>query len=169
LAISVVPKGKNIKVLTHRPRYIVRATLPKLGEGTSSIAKAEQPAPTILSTEESTVVPKVPIAKPAEAKEETTKKPELEKVIVLPEILSPLAEAELPNVTKALATTPKRRRMASVLDAVMETTRSLTPIPVKKAIEAATGLQLMLKSKLGPQYPQRQSLLQLSRGLNKNF
>jgi hypothetical protein len=73
LAISVMPKGKNIKVLTHRPRYIERATLPKLGEGTSSVAEAEQPAPTILSTEESTVVPKVPIAKPAELKKRRPK------------------------------------------------------------------------------------------------
>jgi hypothetical protein len=44
-AISVVSKGKKIKVLTHRPRYIETATLSKLGEGTSSTAEAEQPAP----------------------------------------------------------------------------------------------------------------------------
>jgi hypothetical protein len=31
-----VPKGKKIKVLTHRPRYIEMARVPKLGEGTSS-------------------------------------------------------------------------------------------------------------------------------------
>jgi hypothetical protein len=43
-AISTVPKGKKIKVLTHRPRYIETATVSKLGEGTSSIAEAEQPA-----------------------------------------------------------------------------------------------------------------------------
>jgi hypothetical protein len=36
LAISAVPKGKKIKVLTHRPRYIEMARVPKLGEGTSS-------------------------------------------------------------------------------------------------------------------------------------
>jgi hypothetical protein len=38
-AISVVPKDKKIKVLTHRPRYIETATVPKLSEGTSSIAE----------------------------------------------------------------------------------------------------------------------------------
>jgi hypothetical protein len=43
-AIFVVPKGKKIKVLTHWPRYIETATLPKLGEGTSSTTEAEQPA-----------------------------------------------------------------------------------------------------------------------------
>jgi hypothetical protein len=35
-AISAVPKGKKIKVLTHRPRYIETATVPKFGEETSS-------------------------------------------------------------------------------------------------------------------------------------
>jgi hypothetical protein len=35
-AISAAPKGKKIKVLTHRPRYIETATVSKLVEGTSS-------------------------------------------------------------------------------------------------------------------------------------
>jgi hypothetical protein len=134
--ISVAPKGKKIKVLTHRPRYIEMATLSKLGEWASSIAETEQAAPTGLSAEESAVVPKVPLAEPAEAKEEAAKKPELEKTIMLPEILSPPAEAELPKVAKALATTPRRRRMASVLDAVMETTRALTPAKVAEGVTA---------------------------------
>jgi hypothetical protein len=56
----------------------------------------------------------------------------------MPKILSPPAEAELPKVTKAPTTTPKRRRMASVLDAVIETTKTLTPAPTKKVVEAAT-------------------------------
>jgi hypothetical protein len=47
LAISVVPKAKTIKVLTHRPRYIETTTVSKLGEGTSSTVEAEQPAPAI--------------------------------------------------------------------------------------------------------------------------
>jgi hypothetical protein len=115
------------------------AILPKFGEGTSSTAGTEQTTPVGLSAKKSTEVPKVPVAEPAEAKEEAAKKPELEKVIVPPEILSPQAEAELPKVTKAPATTPKRRRMASVLDAVMETTRALTPAPTKKVAEAATA------------------------------
>jgi hypothetical protein len=41
-AISVVPKGKKIKVLTHRPRYIETATVPRLSEGASSTTEAEQ-------------------------------------------------------------------------------------------------------------------------------
>jgi hypothetical protein len=78
-AISTAPKGKKIKVLTHRPRYIETAILPKFGEGTSSTAGTEQTTPAGLSAEESTEVPKVPIAEPAEAKEEAAKKSELEK------------------------------------------------------------------------------------------
>jgi hypothetical protein len=144
-AISVVPKGKKIKVLTQRPRYIETATVPKLGEGTSSTAEAEQTARAAFR-EELTVLPKVPAAEPVEtpkhgakAKEKVAKEPELEKAIILPEILSPPAEAELPKVAKAPATTPKRRRMTSVLDAVMESTRALTPAPTKKVAEAVTA------------------------------
>jgi hypothetical protein len=100
--------------------------VPKLGEGTSSTAEAKQ-----------IELLKVPIAEPAEAKEEAAKKPELENTIVLPEILSPPVEAESPKVAKAPTTTLKRRRMASVLDAVMETTRALTPAPTRKVVEAS--------------------------------
>jgi hypothetical protein len=53
--------------------------------------------------------------------------------------MSQPVEAELPKVVKAPTTTPKRRRMASVLDAVAETTRALTPAPVKKVAEAVTA------------------------------
>jgi hypothetical protein len=58
---------------------------------------------------------------------------------MLPKILSPPVEAELPKVTKAPATTPKRRRMASVLVAVIETTKALTPAPMKIVAKAATA------------------------------
>jgi hypothetical protein len=40
---------------------------------------------------------------------------------------------------KGPAATPKRRRMASVLDAVMETTKALTPAPIMKVAEVAKG------------------------------
>jgi hypothetical protein len=54
----------------------------------------------------------------------------------MPEILSPPTKVELPTVQKAPAATPKRRRMASVLDVVMETTKALSPAPTKKAAKA---------------------------------
>jgi hypothetical protein len=44
-AISATPKGKKIKVLTHRPRYIETARVPKVAEGTSSTAQPEYPGP----------------------------------------------------------------------------------------------------------------------------
>jgi hypothetical protein len=147
--ISVVPKGKKIKVLTHRPRYIETTIVPKFGEETSSDAEAEQAAPAARSVEGSTIVPKVPIVDPVEAEDGAAKKPEFEKTTVLPEILSPPVEAKLPNVAKAPATTHKRRRMASVLDAVMET-RALTPAPVKKVVEAATA---HTETEVGPSMP----------------
>jgi hypothetical protein len=124
-ATTAVPKGKKIKVLTHRPRYIETAVVPKFGEETSSTAEAEQTAPAVWSAEGSIVVPKVPTVGSAKAKDDVAI--ELEKTIVLPK--SPPVEAELSKVTKAPATTPKRRRMASVLDAVMETTKALAPAP----------------------------------------
>jgi hypothetical protein len=44
-----------------------------------------------------------------------------------PKTLSSLQEAELPKVQQIASITPKRRRMASVLDAFMESTKVLTP------------------------------------------
>jgi hypothetical protein len=67
---------------------------------------------------------------------------------VLPKSLP--VEAELSKVTKAPATTPKRRRMASVLDAVMETIKALTPAPAKKVADAATA---QAEAEAGPSVP----------------
>jgi hypothetical protein len=78
-AISDVPKGKKIKVLTHRPRYIETAIVPKFGEETSSTAEAEQAAPAVRSAEESTIVPKVPIVEPVEAEDGAAKTQSLKK------------------------------------------------------------------------------------------
>jgi hypothetical protein len=50
----------------------------------------------------------------------------------MPEILSPPTEAKLPKVQKASVATPKRRRMANVLDVVLETTKALSPAPTRK-------------------------------------
>jgi hypothetical protein len=76
---TVVPKGKKVKVLTHRPRYIEPAIVPEFGEGTSSTAEAKQTAPIVQSAEESIVVPKVPTVGPAEAKDDAAEEPKLEK------------------------------------------------------------------------------------------
>jgi hypothetical protein len=123
--------------------------VPEFGVGTSSTAETKQAAPIVQSAEESIVVPKVPTVEPAEAKDDTTREPELGKTM-MPKILSPSAEAELSKMTKAPATTPKRRRMASVLDAVMETTKALTPAPIKKVAEVA---QVQAEDEAGPTVP----------------
>jgi hypothetical protein len=49
IAASVTPakpvsKSKNVKILTHRPRYIEPAVVPKFGTGSSSAAEATQTA-----------------------------------------------------------------------------------------------------------------------------
>jgi hypothetical protein len=149
-AATALPKGKKMKVLTHQPRYIEIAVVPKFGEGTSSTAEAKQAAPAARRAEGSIVVPKVPTVGPTEAKDDSVKEPKVEKIVKMPEILSPPAEAELPKVQKAPAATPKRRRMASVLDAVMETTKALSPAPTKKAVEA---VKVHAKAKAGPSVP----------------
>jgi hypothetical protein len=149
-ATRAEPKSKKVKVLTHRPRYIEPVVVPEFGEGTSSAAEARQTASIVQSAEELTVVPKVPTVGPLKAKDDTAKEPQVEKVIKVPEILSPPAEADLPKIQKAPAATPKRRRMASVLDTVIETTKALTPAPTKKVAEAA---KIQVEAKAGPSAP----------------
>jgi hypothetical protein len=136
-AITAVPKSKKVKVLTHRPRYIEPAVVPEFGEGTSSTAETKQAAPIAKSAEEPIVVLKVPTIGPAKAKDGAAEEPIVEKTVKMPEILSPSAGAELPKVQKAVVATPKRRRMASVLDAVIETMKALTPASTKKAAEVS--------------------------------
>jgi hypothetical protein len=114
-----VPKGKKIKVLTHRPRYIETATVPKFYEGASSTVKAEQAAPTARSTKESTAVIKVSATESAEVPIQTTEAEEkIAEKLDREEKTGP-PETKLAKVAKTPAITPKRRRMASVLDAVM--------------------------------------------------
>jgi hypothetical protein len=150
LATPAVPKGKKIKVLTHWPWYIETTVVPEFGEGTFSTAEAKQAGPAVQNAEGSIVVPKVPTVGPTEAKDDAAREPELEKTVMILEILSPPSEAELPKVPKAPAATPKRRRMASVLDAVMETTKALTLVPTKKVAEAVT---VQAKAEAGPSVP----------------
>jgi hypothetical protein len=53
------------------------------------------------------------------------------------EVLSPSTEATVPKIQKGSAATPKRRRMANVLDVVLETARTLTPTPTRKIAETS--------------------------------
>jgi hypothetical protein len=146
-AIYAASKGKKIKVLMPWPRYIETATVSKLVEGKPSSAEPGQPAPAG-SKEESVEMPEIigqekieSVGAPkhsTEAIEKTAEVPELGESAGLQKILSPPPESELPKVTRAHVITPKRRRMASVLDVVLESTRVSTPAPAKETAEAAT-------------------------------
>jgi nucleoid-associated protein YgaU len=61
------------------------------------------------------------------------------------EVLSPSVEVTVPKIQKGLAATPKRRRMASVLD-VLETVKASSPTPGK--IAKASKMQIKAKTKL---------------------
>jgi hypothetical protein len=132
-----VPKSKKVKILTHRPRYIEPAMIPEFGEGTSSAAETNEIVPTAQSTKEPTVMPKVLTVGLVETKIGRTEEPKIEEIMKMLEILSPPTEATLPKVQKACAATPKRRRMANVLDVVLETTKALSHVPTRKVAEAA--------------------------------
>jgi hypothetical protein len=110
-AISTTPKPKKVKVLTHRPKRMETAEGSRLAEG-SSAAKSSHHAT-------------------AEARVEPTEEPTSKIAAEQPKNSSSLQEAELPKVQKIASITPKRRRMASVLDVVMESSKALTPASTK--------------------------------------
>jgi hypothetical protein len=89
-------------------------------------------------------MPKVPSAELAESKtdKDKTEEPKIEGTKML-EILSHSSEVTVPKVQKSFAETPKRRRMANVLD-VLETVKTLNSTPSKKIDEASkvqTGVE----------------------------
>jgi hypothetical protein len=135
--VEHVPKGKKVKVLTHRPRYIEPAVVPEFGAGTSSATEIREIVPTAQSTEEPAVMPKVLTVKLVETKVDKAEEPKIEEIMKMPEILSPPTEAIVQKVQMGSAVTPKRRRMANVLDVVLETTKTLSPAPIRKVAEAS--------------------------------
>jgi hypothetical protein len=80
--------------------------------------------------------------------------PELESA-GLPKILSPALEPELPKVSRIPAITPKRRRMASVLDAVLESTRVSTPASIeeKNIKETTEAIATRVEAEVEPLVP----------------
>jgi hypothetical protein len=130
-----VPKSKKLKVLTHRPRYIEPDVVPEFGGETSSTAKPKEPISPTQKAENPTVMPKVPSAELAEPKTDKTEEPRTEGTKIL-EVLSPSAEVTMPKAQKGLAATPKRKRMASVLD-VLESVKASSSISSGKIAEAS--------------------------------
>jgi hypothetical protein len=126
------PKRKKLKVLTHRPGYIEPAIVPEFCDETSSAIEAKGPGPT-QRIEEPATMPK------------TDKIEELRiKGTKTLEVLSPSAEMEVPKAQKGLAATPKRKRMASVLD-VLETIKASSSTPGKIAKASKTQIETETK------------------------
>jgi hypothetical protein len=136
-AITAEPKGKKMKVLTHRPPYIEPVVIPEFGEGASSATETKETVSSVQSTEEPAVMPKLLSVNLVETKVDKAERPKIGEITKMPEILSPPTEATVPKVQKGFATTPKRRRMANVLDVVLETTKTLSPAPPSKVVEAS--------------------------------
>jgi hypothetical protein len=135
--VEPAPKGKKLKVLTHRPRYIEPTVVPEFGEETSSAAEPKEPIPPTQKAEEAATMPKEASVELAESKTEEDKaaKPNIEETKML-EILRPSSEVIVPKAQKSYAATPKRRRMANILD-VLETVKSLSSTPSGKIAEAS--------------------------------
>jgi hypothetical protein len=134
-----VPKaaGKKMKVLIHRPRYINPAVVTEFGGEASSAAESRETAPSVQRTEEPTTMSKQPSAELAESKTNKDKAEEsnIGETKVL-EILSPSSEVTASKAQKSSVATPKRRRMANVLD-VLETVKTLNSTPSRKIAEAS--------------------------------
>jgi hypothetical protein len=161
------PKRKKVKVLTHRPCYIEPATVPEFGGETSSATEAKEPALT-QRIEEPAAMPKASSAKLAEPKADNIEEIGVEGTKIL-EVLSPSAEVTVPKAQKGLTATPKRKRMASVLD-VLETikTSSSTPGKTTEASKAQTETKLteaeatksQAETKAGPSEPAKEKSLE---------
>jgi hypothetical protein len=106
------PKTKKIKVLTHRPRCIETADVPKL------IERAET-TPTLV-TETTSAIPVEVIADPVRVMESEQV---VEKVSEQPKIMMVTALSKLSVATG----TPRKRRMASVFEAVLESVKMMPP------------------------------------------
>jgi hypothetical protein len=99
---------KKVKVLTICPKRIETTEVSRPIEGSSSLSKPSRFAP-------------------VEARIEPAEGPELKKAAEKLKALSPLRETELSKASRIPAATPRRRRMASVLDDVMESVKVPTP------------------------------------------
>jgi hypothetical protein len=164
-------EAEKVKVLTHRPKRAEMAEVPKLAEG-SSASGSDCPAlaetkgklakvtkPKVITEQQKTETAEVP-KRPAKARAKATEEPKSKKSAEQPKILSLPQETELPKVSKIATVTPKRRRMANVLDAVMESTKVLTHASAevpnmgeKNTKETAEAVMTQVGTKAGPLVP----------------
>jgi hypothetical protein len=132
-----MPKVKKLKVLTRRPRYIEPVVVPEFGGEASSTAEPRELVPPTQKAEEPAIMPKAPSVDLVETMVDKDKAEESNfgetKVL---EILSPSLEVTVPKAQKSFAATPKRGRMANVLD-VLETVKTLNSTPSRKIAKAS--------------------------------
>ena len=145
------PKGKRLKVFTHRPRHIEPASVPEYTGGTPSAAEAERP---LLLPEIAEMAEAPSTEKMEEAKNVTKEKTS--------EILSPAINIEAAKIQKAPMVTPKRKRMVNVLD-VLETIKSSSTTP-KKSVEIAEASSeaptQQTEAEAGPSEPFKEETLE---------
>jgi hypothetical protein len=85
--VEPVPKGKKLKVLTHRPCYIESAMIPEFGEGASSAVKIKEIVPPAQTIGEPATMPKLPSVELVETKADKGKAEESNiEEIKMPEI-----------------------------------------------------------------------------------
>jgi hypothetical protein len=108
-ASSSVSRSKKVKVLTHRHRRIKMTDVSKLSEG---VVPATEPGH----------------AMPVEASTNPTEELKLEKAIEQLKALSPSCAMVLLKPSSIPAVTPRKRRMASVLDTVLESVKISAPV-----------------------------------------
>jgi hypothetical protein len=132
-----------LKVLTHQLRYIESAIVPEFDGETSSAIEAKGPALT-QRIEEPAAMPKI----------DKIEKSRIEGAKTL-EVLSPSAGVEVPKTQNGLAATPKRKRMASVLD-VLETIKASSSTPGK----TAKASKAQVDAEAGPSEPAKEKSLE---------
>jgi hypothetical protein len=122
LTTSSVSRSKKVKVLTHRPRHIETADVPKLSE---KVVPFTDPGHSM----------------PVEAKTNLTQEPKQENTAEPLKVSSPLCTMELPKPSNIPAVTLRKRRMASVLDVVMESVKTSTPASTEASSTQAKDLR----------------------------
>jgi hypothetical protein len=105
--------------LTHRPKPVGTAEVPKLVESAEAAPSAIETAPAML----------------IEASTGPVKESESEKAAEQPKVLSPPAVTGLSKPSSTITVTPRKRRMASILDAVLEYVKALVPTSVEATSE----------------------------------
>jgi hypothetical protein len=107
-ATSSAPRSKKVKVVTRRPRRIETAEVSKLIEGSASISEPSR-------------------SMPVKARTESAEEPKLEKAAEQLKTVSLPCMTEQAKASRIPPTTPRKRRMASILDAVMKSVKASTP------------------------------------------